>query len=167
MTAFCKSVGWNPQYIFLTFPDKDRTSFKNNQKHISTDGSTSSIEPNTILAGATNPNMPYKIKQKNNKFHPFLRLRNKGAVWADANGYGEYIVYRDMHDHATTRKRINVEGAKNAQPFHPHYGLLIEYISDKLHVEPGELHYLVSCLDEEIVHYHKPGKDWSLNQNLK
>lgn len=137
-------------------------SFKNNRKDKPTKGSPSTIEPNTILAGATNPNLPCKIKHKNKKIYPFLRLRNKGAVWADANGYGEYIIYRDMCNHAATRRRMNVEGARDADPFHPQYGLLIEYISDKLHVEPGELHYLVSCLDEEIAHYQKPNKDLRL-----
>ena len=113
----------------------------------------STIIPNLTIAGGSNPNMPNKIKAKDHNFHNFLEMRHKGAVWTDANGFGEYIVYKEIGKHAITRRSLVVGGEAriSSEPFHPHYSLLIEYISDKLFVEPGELHYLVSCLDEEII----------------
>ena len=129
--------------------------------------SRTSIVHTAVIAGAMNPNMPPLIKQKDGNYFQFLELRNKGAIWADANGFGEYVVYKDLRTHAgTKRKYVNIPTSyTTSEPFHPHYGLLIEYVSDKLYIEPSELHFLVACLDEEIAAYHRPTLDWNLEHN--
>lgn len=125
-----------------------------------------SVVANAVIAGATNPNMPAVVKSKNSNFFHFLKMRNKGAIWADANGFGEYVVYKDMAQHAKTNKHLGKGEVTHvtSEPFHPHYSLLIEYVSDKLFVEPGELHYLVTCLDEELIQYSRPDSDWRLDR---
>ena len=110
------------------------------------------VKPNNTLAGGINPNKPCNIGGKGNNFESFLLLRDYGAIWADANGIGDYVIYNKIKSHACTKessKRCQSSTADH-EPFHPHYGLLIEYIADTFCVEPSELHYLVACLDEEV-----------------
>ena len=87
-----------------------------------------------------NPNKPFRGEKRGNKF------------WADANGIGEYIVYNNGKTHACTKEASKACKSTTAtnEPFHPHYGLLIEYFADTFLVEPSELHFLVVCLDEEV-----------------
>jgi hypothetical protein len=84
---------------------------------------------------------------KRQKFHDwYLRLGMKRAKWADANGLGEYVIYTDPKT-----KRIPLP-----EPFHPQYGLLIEYMSHKANVKPSEIHAAVAVLDREVMWLARP-----------
>ena len=130
---------------------------------------TTRIQMNTAIAGDTNPNVPSIIRPKDrSNFYHFFRLRHKGTIWTDANGYGDYVISKNMGDHAVTKTSFQEDYEQcrvTCEPFHPHYGLLIEYVVDKLFAEPGELHYLVACLDEEISLYRRSHLDYSLERN--
>ena len=118
------------------------------------DGSTMAVLPNLVLAGGPNPNVPKNLKEKDHNLYWHLMCKNKGAIWADANGKGEYVIYEGIESHTTTtqgfKKQKNMEKT-DPRPFHPHYGLLIEFIAFKTYAEPSELHYLVANHDEEIL----------------
>jgi hypothetical protein len=84
---------------------------------------------------------------KRQKFHDWcMRLGKKRAKWADANGLGEYVIYTDPKT-----KRIPL-----TEPFHPQYGLLIEYMSHKANVKPSEIHAAVAVLDKEVMCLGRP-----------
>lgn len=46
--------------------------------------------------------------------------------------------------------------------------MLIKFVVDVVGEDPGELHRLVSCLDEEIGgRYERPELDWGLRRNVR
>jgi hypothetical protein len=75
-----------------------------------------------------------------------MRLGKKRAKWADANGLGEYVIYTDPKS-----KRIPLP-----EPFHPQYGLLIEYLSHRANVKPCAIHAVVAVLDREVMCLGRP-----------
>jgi len=126
-----------------------------------------SVKPNAVLAGAPNPNKPRRIKLKGTNLYHLLLCRHRGATWTDANGFGEYVVYKNLKSHAATKNTYGCYTETTPEPFHPHYGLLIEFAADTMGAEPGELHYLVSALDEEIsMLYGRSDLDWNLRHNV-
>jgi hypothetical protein len=127
-------------------------SGENRRSRILTNVDAPHVKPNGILAGGRNPNTPCDVEEKRNNFDAFFRLRDCGAIWADANGIGDYVIYKKIKSHACTKEASKkcLSSTTDQEPFHPHYGLLIEYVADTFCVEPSELHYLVACLDEEV-----------------
>lgn len=125
-----------------------------------------SVKPNAVLGGAPNSNKPRRMKLKGTNLYHLLLCRHRGATWTDANGFGEYVVYKNLKSHAAA-KNTSGNTKRTPEPFHPHYGLLIEFAADTMGAEPGELHYLVAALDEEILtSYGRPDLDWNLRHNV-
>ena len=90
-----------------------------------------------LVAGLPNPNQPKGMEERQ-KHHNFnLRLRKRRAVWADANGIGEYIFY----------EQGDVTDLSN---LHPHYLLLLEHVSRTCYLSLVEIHTTVVVLEEEV-----------------
>ena len=96
-----------------------------------------------LVAGFPNPNQPQdmEVRQKHHDFN--LRLRKRRAVWADANGIGEYIIY----------EQGDVTDLSN---LHPHYLLLLEHVSLTCCLSLVEIHTTVLALEKEVC---KLGRD--------
>ena len=85
---------------------------------------------------------------KRQKFHDwYFRLGKKQARWADANGLGEYVIYTEPKTTGDGRAKPT----PLPEPFHPQYGLLIEYLSHKTNVKPSKIHAVVAVLDKEVM----------------
>jgi hypothetical protein len=109
-------------------------------------------EDAVVVAGDRNPNQP--AIQKRRKHHAWnFTIKKPSAVWAEVNGLGEYVVYRSM----AKRRRGHVNrGMKLALPYqhlealHPHYVLLLEYVSYISRLPIRTIHAFVAELDAEI-----------------
>ena len=96
------------------------------------------VLPNTVVAGAAIPSARGAEKEDR-------------AEWAEANGIGKYVLYRSSLSRRLGNN-ASTDGMPGSEPlpFHPHYGLLIEYLSYMADAEPSDLQSLVSELDTEI-----------------
>lgn len=97
---------------------------------------------------------------KRQKFHDwYFRLGKKRARWADANGLGEYVIYTDPRASGDGRAKPT----PLPEPFHPQYGLLIEYLSHKSNVKPSKIHAVVAVLDKEVMRLvHQQPLRWAV-----
>lgn len=103
-----------------------------------------------------NPLRPERIWRRQ-KLHDWkLNVKRKRARWADANGLGEYLIYEDPLSHAEDRKRTGIRRNPTPEPFHPQYGLLIEYISYKTNVKSSKIHAAITVLDDEVLRIMRP-----------
>lgn len=113
----------------------------------------STIRQNPILLGAPNPNQPSNMWRRQ-KLHDWnLRLGKSKALWADANALGEYPLYTNGRSHVVYRRIRNARyeaTQPTPEPFHAHYGTLLEYIAYRTNVKPSKIHAVVHDLDEEV-----------------
>lgn len=94
------------------------------------------------------------------KMHDWkLGIKRKRAQWADANGLGEYVIYDDPLTHAQDRIRSGFKTIPIPEPFHPQYGLLLEYMSFTTNVKPSKIHAAITVLDEEILALVRPKEE--------
>ncbi len=124
------------------------------------------VRPNLILACATNPNVPdqYYRKKKGKDDHSTL-------CYIRANGIGDcYIFYKDSASRVEKNvgpktkesklKRDSDKYNKNAgkEPYHPHYGFLIEFFSILIDIEPHELQIHVRTIDRHLYESYRSQK---------
>jgi len=111
--------------------------------------SNNMIPPNPILAGSSSQ------LYENSSLYTHSNFQKTTANKIIDNSFGNYIIYKDFHTHTGTKNFYGTikKSYLTPQPFHSHYGLLIEYVCYKMGFEPSELHYLVACIDEEIEQY--------------
>lgn len=88
-----------------------------------------------LLAGHPNPNQPRNMEARQKHHEFYLRIRKRNAVWADANGVGEYVLYEKDDDLSYS---------------HPHYLALLEHIGRICYLAPMEIHTIVVGLEEEV-----------------
>jgi hypothetical protein len=110
---------------------------------------------------------PFGMWQRQ-KLHDWkLGIKRKRARWADANGLGEYVIYDDPLTHAQDRVRTGFKKIPIPEPFHPQYGLLLEYMSFTTNVKPSKIHAAITVLDEEILALVRPKEEPKQKRILK
>ncbi len=114
------------------------------------------VQKPRAIKESRNPLRPERIWRRQ-KLHDWkLGVERKRARWADANGLGEYLIYDDPLSHAEDRKRMGVKRNPTPEPFHPQYGLLVEYMSYKSNVKSSKIHAAITVLDDEILQMMRP-----------
>lgn len=117
------------------------------------------VEKPPVLKAPQNPLGPQRIWRRQ-KMHDWkLRVHRKRAQWADANGLGDYVIYNDPLSHAQDRKRVGKKTIPIPEPFHPQYGLLLEYMSFTTNVKPSKIHEAITVLDDEILSLVNPDEN--------
>lgn len=118
------------------------------------------VQKRPVLKQSCDPFHGSKRIWRRQKAHDWkLRIKRKRARWADANGLGEYVIYEDPFTHAADRKRSGTSKLPVPEPFHPQYGLLIEYMSYKTNVKSSKIHAAVTVLDDEILRIVRPKEE--------
>jgi len=119
------------------------------------------VQKQQLLKESRDPFNGAKPIRRRQKMHDWkLRIKRKRARWADANGLGEYVIYEDPLTHAEDRNRIGKKKKiPTPEPFHPQYGLLIEYMSYKTNVKPSKIHAAITVLDEEVLRLVRPQEE--------
>ena len=118
------------------------------------------VQKRSVLKESCDPFDGSKRIRRRQKMHDWkLRVKRKRARWADANGLGEYVIYEDPFTHAADRKRAGKNKIPIPEPFHPQYGLLIEYMSYKTNVKSSKIHAAVTVLDEEVLRLVQPKEE--------
>ena len=75
----------------------------------------------------------------------------------DINAVGKYVVYNKSNKkrmrgfESKLKLPIGIDLYFSPKSYHPHYSLLVEFISDKLGVEALDLHHCVTALDNEML----------------
>ena len=114
------------------------------------------VQKPRAMKESRNPLRPERIWRRQ-KLHDWkLGVRRKRARWADANGLGEYLIYDDPLSHAEDRKRMGIKRNPTPEPFHPQYGLFIEYMSYKSNVKSSKIHAAITVLDDEVLQMMRP-----------
>ena len=130
---------------FVEWLIAEGTSSSINNDYVSSDTSQSSdlkLEPSYVLAE------PGLVHSNTNTFGSSGLSR----INDDVNAVGKYVVYKDKK----AGKYPPVwESYLSPRSYHPHYSLLVEFISDKLGVEAYDLHRLVNHLDHELLEISK------------
>lgn len=117
------------------------------------------VRKQPALKESRNPFGPERIWRRQ-KLHDWkLQAKRKRARWADANGLGEYVIYDDPLTHASDRNRVGKKKFPIPEPFHPQYGLLIEFMSYKANVKASKIHAAITVLDEEVLRLVGPKEE--------